>query len=140
MEYNLYRLDTASSHAPAAHVLIIYTCGTFGIGINKDGAMVPFNFRQILDYIPNLKSFDLDIEVLAFADPVDFSNISPKHWIQLGEIIDEYYSEFDGFIVLHGTDTMAYTASATSFMLENLSKPVVFTGGNYPSQHHDPMP
>ena len=102
------------------------------MGKNDDGALIPFNFGQILDYIPNLKSFDLVIDVLAFTEPVDSSNITPDHWIELGEIIEKHYDEFDGFIVLHGTDTMAYTASAASFMLENLAKPVIFTGAQLP--------
>ena len=132
MDLKLFKLDTAAPHAPAAHILIIYTGGTFGMGKDENGSLVPFNFGAILEYIPNLKSFDLVIDVLAFTEPIDSSNMDPENWVQIGQIIEDYYDEFDGFIILHGTDTMAFTASATSYMLENLSKPVIFTGAQLP--------
>lgn len=114
-------------------LLIIYTGGT--IGMMNDpatGAMQPFNFSQILDNVPELKKFGFDLKTIAFEPPVDSSNANPSLWIKLASIIEETYDIFDGFVVLHGTDTMAYTASALSYMLENLHKPVIITGSVLP--------
>lgn len=98
---------------------------------DKNGTLVPFNFNQIYEEIPSLRRLDVDIEVMPF-EPIDSSNASPELWIRLARIIGENYERFDGFVVLHGTDTMSYTSSALSFMLHNLSKPVVFTGSQLP--------
>jgi len=98
------------------------------MGHGKDGSLKPFDFSEILDEIPSLKAYNLIIKVLSFTKPVDSSNMNISHWIELGKIIKEYYTSFDGFVILHGTDTMAYSASALSFMLDNLEKPVIFTG------------
>lgn len=130
--YELIKLDTAAPKEPKASILIIYTGGTFGMGADANGSLRPFDFNEILSEIPSLKSFDLIIQVLAFHHPIDSSNVRPDHWVKIGELIQEHYKEFDGFVVLHGTDTMAYTASALSYMLENLSKPVIFTGAQLP--------
>lgn len=114
-------------------LLIIYTGGT--IGMMNDpatGTMLPFNFSQILEKVPELKKFGFDLKTIAFEPPVDSSNASQSLWIQLASIIEETYELFDGFVILHGTDTMAYSASALSFMLENLHKPVIFTGSVLP--------
>jgi len=114
-------------------VLIIYTGGT--IGMVKDeakNALYPFKFDQVMLQTPELMRFDCDISAVAFNPPIDSSNVSPQLWIRLAEIIEEEYHHYDGFVVLHGTDTMAYSASALSFMLENLEKPVVFTGSQLP--------
>jgi len=114
-------------------ILLIYTGGT--IGMQKDpetGVLVPFDFSKILEQIPELKLIDKVIDTLSFEHPIDSSNILPDHWIKLAEMIETHYDNYDGFVVLHGTDTMAYTASALSFMLENLSKPVIFTGSQLP--------
>ncbi len=114
-------------------ILLIYTGGT--IGMQKDpetGALIPFDFSKISQQIPELKLIDKEIDTLSFEKPVDSSNISPDHWVKLSQIIEEHYDNYDGFVILHGTDTMAYTASALSFMLENLSKPVIFTGSQLP--------
>lgn len=114
-------------------ILIIYTGGT--IGMVRDpgtGALVPIDFSHVSDHIPELKKFGYDLHSVSF-DPVkDSSNIDPSLWIKMAEAIEENYDEFDGFVVLHGTDTMAYSASALSFMLENLAKPVIFTGSQLP--------
>ena len=84
------------------------------------------------DHVPELRKFGYDLHSVSF-DPVkDSSNIDPEVWVKMAEIIEESYNDFDGFVVLHGTDTMAYTASALSFMLENLEKPVIFTGSQLP--------
>ena len=95
------------------------------------GALVPFDFTHIYEEIPSLRRQEVDIEVLPF-EPIDSSNASPELWVRLAEKIAENYDKFDGFVVLHGTDTMSYSASALSFMLHNVAKPVVFTGSQIP--------
>jgi L-asparaginase len=114
-------------------ILLIYTGGT--IGMMKDfetGALKAFNFKKLLQRIPELKQLDCDIETFSFEKPIDSSNMNPEKWVQIATIIEENYNLFDGFVVLHGSDTMSYSASALSFMLENLGKPVVFTGSQLP--------
>jgi len=132
MQYNLIELDTAAPQQPDAQILIIYTGGTFGMGLDQKGILTPFDFNNILNEIPSLKSFNLIIKVLSFAQPIDSSNIKPEHWTELGKIIEEYYNQFDGFVILHGTDTMAYTSSALSFIFNNLEKPLIVTGAQLP--------
>lgn len=95
------------------------------------GVLAPFDFSGIHEEFPSLRAQDIDIEVVPF-EPIDSSNASPALWIKLAEIIEAYYDRFDGFVVLHGTDTMSYSSSALSFMLDNLAKPVVFTGSQIP--------
>jgi L-asparaginases, type I len=114
-------------------VLIIYTGGTIGmVENNKTGALEPFNFHHLLDNVPELRRLGLSISTVQFEPPIDSSEIEPDSWCKLVRIISDNYDLFDGFVVLHGTDTMSYTASALSFMLENLSKPVVLTGSQLP--------
>src|SRR5690606_23099578 len=96
------------------------------------GVLVPFDFGLILHHLPALKNLALELTVVSFETPIDSSNIDPSHWVKLAELITEHYETHDGFVVLHGTDTMAYTASALSFMLDGLAKPVVFTGAQLP--------
>lgn len=124
-------INTASG-APRSRILIIYTGGTFGMAHDKDGVLIPFDFGLILEHLPTLKNLALQLTVVSFENPIDSSNINPGHWEVIGKIIQEYYDLHDGFVVLHGTDTMAFTASALSFMLEGLTKPVVFTGAQLP--------
>jgi L-asparaginase len=115
------------------NILLIYTGGT--IGMIKDfetGVLKAFNFKKLLQKIPELKHLDCNIETISFKKPIDSSNINPEKWVEIAEIIENNYANFDGFVVLHGSDTMSYSASALSFMLENLSKPVVFTGSQLP--------
>ena len=116
-----------------AKILLIYTGGT--IGMMKDfetGALKAFNFSKLLQKIPELKQLDCDIETISFEKPIDSSNMNPEKWTKIASIIEDNYVNFDGFVVLHGSDTMSYSASALSFMLENLSKPVIFTGSQLP--------
>ena len=116
-----------------AKILLIYTGGT--IGMQKDfetGALKAFNFSKLLQKIPELKQLDCEIETISFENPIDSSNMNPDDWSEIAKIIEDNYSLFDGFVVLHGSDTMSYSASALSFMLENLSKPVIFTGSQLP--------
>ena len=115
------------------NILLIYTGGT--IGMIKDfetGALRNFNFDDLLKHIPELKLLDCEISTRSFEEPIDSSNMSAKYWTMIAGIIEENYADFDGFVVLHCSDTMSYTASALSFMLENLAKPVVFTGSQLP--------
>ncbi len=114
-------------------ILIIYTGGTIGmIADSKTDALIPFNFENINDQIPELSRFNYNLGFHCFDPILDSSNMSPEIWIELAQIIKKNYEEYDGFVVLHGSDTMAYTASALSFLLENLNKPVIFTGSQLP--------
>lgn len=115
------------------NILLIYTGGT--IGMIKDfetGALRAFNFDKLLERIPELSHLDCDIETVSFDNPIDSSDMNPDYWIKMATIIEENYEQFDGFVVLHGSDTMSYSASTLSFMLENLTKPVIFTGSQLP--------
>lgn len=114
-------------------ILLIYTGGT--IGMVKDfetGALKAFNFDQLLVRIPELQLLDCSIATYSFEEPIDSSDMNPKHWVKMAEVIEENYHAYDGFVVLHGSDTMSYSASALSFMLHNLQKPVIFTGSQLP--------
>jgi L-asparaginase len=114
-------------------ILIIYTGGTIGMIKSPDtGALAPFDFDQIMNEVPELKRFGFDLSTISFSPIIDSSNLSPEVWVKLASLIKENYTLYDGFVVLHGTDTMAYSASALSFMLENLDKPVIFTGSQLP--------
>ena len=114
-------------------VLLIYTGGTIGMGCNpQTGVLEPLNFNHLISNMPEFSYIKADVDTYQFSNPVDSSDMSPMMWIQLVNIISERYDQYDGFVVLHGTDTMAYTASALSFMLENLSKPVILTGSQLP--------
>lgn len=99
---------------------------------DRTQALEPFDFNHLIDNVPKLKKLDYDIGHYQFANPIDSAAMKPADWIQIAKVIEENYDEFDGFVVLHGTDTMAYTASALSFMLENLDKPVIITGSQLP--------
>ncbi|MGB0390338.1 MAG: asparaginase [Salibacteraceae bacterium] len=114
-------------------VLIIYTGGTIGMVQDIDSnALHPFDFSQISQEIPELNKLDAEIDTIAFDVPFDSSDVGTKEWNKIAQAIGERYNLYDGFIVLHGTDTMAYTASALSFMLEGLNKPVILTGSQLP--------
>ncbi len=116
-----------------AAILVIYTGGT--IGMFKDpetGSLRPFNFDELYNYMPSLELFKFKIDSYSFAPIIDSANINPDYWVKLTEVISDNYEKYDGFVILHGTDTMSYTASALSFMLDNLNKPVVITGSQLP--------
>lgn len=120
-----------TSHKPK--ILLIYTGGT--IGMVKDfetGALKAFDFNELLSRIPELHLLDCQIETISFEVPIDSSNMNISNWQKMAKIIEENYLKFDGFVVLHGSDTMSYSASALSFMLEDLAKPVIFTGSQLP--------
>lgn len=114
-------------------ILIIYTGGTIGmVNDAKTGTLIPFDFEQIKENVPELARLDYQLSVHSFDPILDSSNMNPKIWAALAELIEEKYDQFDGFVILHGSDTMSYTAAALSFMLQNLAKPVVLTGSQLP--------
>lgn len=114
-------------------VLLIYTGGTIGMGCNREtGALEPLNFDHLLSNFPEFALLQTDVDTYQFTPPIDSSDMSLRRWAQLVRIIADNYDKYDGFVVLHGTDTMSYTASALSFMLENLTKPVILTGSQLP--------
>ena len=114
-------------------VLLIFTGGTISMAEDpQTGALKPLEFNRVREFIPELKLLDIHIESIAFTPLIDSSDVQPHHWIKIAETIEKEYEKHDGFVILHGTDTMAYSASAMSFMLENLSKPVIFTGAQLP--------
>ena len=116
-------------------ILLIYTGGT--IGMKEDPsiqALRPFDFSQILAEVPELRKFAYKIDSYTFSPIIDSSDVDPSNWVTLVNIIEEHYDEYDGFVVLHGTDTMAYSASALSFLIEDLTKPIIFTGSQFFNQ------
>lgn len=114
-------------------ILIIYTGGTIGmIHDPATKALVPFDFDHLMENVPKVKMLDYHIDNIQFAKPIDSSNMNPAHWKQIAGNIADNYDKYDGFVVLHGTDTMAYTASALAFMLQGLTKPVIITGSQLP--------
>ena len=117
----------------SSSILIIYTGGTIGMKEDpSDGTLKPFDFSQIKEEVPELNKFDVRIDSYTFDPLIDSSDVEPALWTSLGGLIAERYEDYDGFVILHGTDTMAYSASTLSFMLEGLTKPVVLTGSQLP--------
>ncbi|GAB4254050.1 MAG: asparaginase [Vicingaceae bacterium] len=115
------------------NILLIYTGGTIGmVKDDKTGSLFPFNFDSLLKEIPELKKFELNISHVSIDHPIDSSDMQPSIWVNIAEIIETHYDNTDGFVILHGSDTMAFTASALSFMLEGLAKPVILTGSQLP--------
>ncbi len=113
-------------------VLIVYTGGTIGMVQDENGSLHPFALDRIIDAVPQLKHCRYDIDSVTLDNIIDSSNMTPSLWVDIAEIIERHYDRYDGFVVLHGTDTMAYTASALSFMFKNLGKPIVLTGSQLP--------
>lgn len=130
---NTIKIKTKADGKNDVKVLVIYTGGTLGMVYDaKTDSLVPFDFAQIPDNLPEMARLDFEISVLTFDHLLDSSNMNPQVWVQLAEIIKEKYTQYDSFVILHGTDTMAYTASALSYLLENLNKPVILTGAQLP--------
>lgn len=122
-----------TTETPRPSVLLIYTGGTIGMIRNPEtGALESFTFDHLVQHIPELKQMQCHISSVQFNPPIDSSDMDPHLWVELARIIYDNYNLFDGFVVLHGSDTMSYTASAMSFALENLAKPVIFTGSQLP--------
>ena len=113
-------------------LLLIYTGGTIGMVQDQKGILVPFDFNNITENVPELSRLDYQVVVISFDPILDSSNMNMDSWIEMASIIEKNYHDYDGFVILHGSDTMAYTASALSFMLENLAKPVILTGSQLP--------
>lgn len=125
--------STMTMPTPLPSILVIYTGGTIGMLENPEtGALEPLDFNYLQDNVPELRHLGCDIESVEFRPPLDSSAISPEHWVELAQLIASNYTKYDGFVVLHGTDTMAYTASAISFVFEGLAKPIIFTGSQLP--------
>ena len=117
-------------------ILLLYTGGTIGmIKDYKTNALKAFNFEKLLDRIPELQQLDCSIDTYSFDEPIDSSNMNTDYYRMIADVIKQHYKEFDGFVVLTGSDTMSYTSSALSFMLENLEKPIIFTGSQLPIGH-----
>lgn len=132
MNYRIVNISATGLESPKSSILIIYTGGTIGMVKDSSGALVSFNFKQIIEKLPSLRSYNLKITVISFPKPIDSSDIDIQDWIDLGYIIYQNYNQYDGFVILHGTDTMAYSASALSFILEGINKPIIFTGAQLP--------
>lgn len=114
-------------------ILLIYTGGTIGMIENPNtGSYLPFSIEHILDYVPQLSKMKVELSITSFSKPLDSAHIGPNEWLLIKDCIEKDYSKYDGFVVLHGTDTMAYSASALGFLLQGLTKPVVFTGSQLP--------
>ncbi|MFT3703652.1 MAG: type I asparaginase [Agriterribacter sp.] len=119
--------------ATGTKLFIIYTGGTIGMVYSEDtGSLVPMGFQEIKFHIPEIAKLGYEFDMHTFNPPIDSSNMSPEIWIQLANLIHDNYHAYDGFIILHGSDTMAFTASALSFMFSNLNKPVILTGSQLP--------
>ncbi len=128
MNYKIVNINESGNRS----VLIVYTGGTFGMVRDESGSLMPFNFGKVVERIPELRSLRIKLTVISFPFPIDSSNINIQDWKSLSYIIEKNYHQYDGFVILHGTDTMAYTASALSFMLDGLNKPVILTGAQMP--------
>jgi L-asparaginase len=124
------RADPADSMAQ--RLLIIYTGGTIGMAVNGSGELVPMEFGHIDRQMPEMARLPFNLSLVSLPSPIDSSNVTPDNWLFLARLIGRHYASFDGFVVLHGTDTMAYSAAALSYVLEHLGKPVVFTGAQVP--------
>ena len=115
------------------NILLIYTGGTIGMMEDPDtGSLIPFDFAQLRLHVPELRRFDCNIEIVSFDEPIDSSDVNIESWQRMAQMVEVNYNHYDGFVILHGTDTMAFSASALSFMLQNLAKPVIFTGSQLP--------
>ncbi len=138
MPYKTVQINPGFADQSRSSVLVIYTGGTFGMvydrtaGPQKTGQLIPFDFERVLDRLPELHRLTFAITLLTLPDIIDSSNMKPAVWVELAQIIQTNYEQYDSFVILHGTDTMAYTASALSFMLVGLNKPVILTGAQLP--------
>jgi len=126
-------MGNSQNNQKEKRVLLIYTGGTIGMDENPEtGALEPLDFDHLMECVPEFNRISVKVDTHQFVPPIDSSDMQPSKWVQMVELIEENYDDYCGFVILHGTDTMAYTASALSFMLENLTKPVVITGSQLP--------
>ncbi len=133
LHHKLFQKKGTDKMTKTPNILLIYTGGTIGMVKDyKTGALRTFNFDKLLKHIPEINHLKCTISSVSLSEPIDSSNMNPDNWVLIAEIIEENYEAYDGFVVLHGSDTMSYTASVISFMLENLSKPIIFTGSQLP--------
>ncbi|WP_461138828.1 asparaginase [Spirosoma pomorum] len=134
MSYQVVRINpTLASRPDQPSVLVIYTGGTFGMVYDQQAdQLVPFDFERVSERLPELGRLNFAITLLTMPTIIDSSNMTPAVWIELAQLIQKYYEQYDSFVILHGTDTMSYTASALSFMLTGLNKPVILTGAQLP--------
>jgi L-asparaginase len=134
MSYQVVRINpTLASRPDQPSVLVIYTGGTFGMVYDQQAdQLVPFDFERVSERLPELGRLNFAITLLTMPTIIDSSNMTPAVWIELAQLIQTYYEQYDSFVILHGTDTMSYTASALSFMLTGLNKPVILTGAQLP--------
>ncbi|GJM60308.1 MULTISPECIES: asparaginase [Persicobacter] len=131
-KYRITRLNTAAPYEPKAKILIVYTGGTLGMVKDRSGSLISVGFHEIIERLPEINTLNLDLTVISFPTTIDSSNVRIENWQDVGYIIKENFHQYEGFVVLHGTDTMAYTAAALSFMLQGLNKPVIVTGAQLP--------
>lgn len=114
-------------------ILLVYTGGTIGMVADPHtGSLIPFEFDRLLELVPELSRFEIDIQAQSVSRPIDSSDMAPSDWVELAKWVADHYDRFDGFVILHGTDTMSYTAAALSILLQNLGKPVILTGSQIP--------
>lgn len=133
IHYKTVTIATRGEGLSRTSLLVIYTGGTLGMVYNEsERHLVPFDFEQIMEKIPELNEFEFSLTVISFNQLIDSANVTPAHWVALATLIEENYHKYDGFVIIHGTDTMAHSASALSYLLENLNKPVIFTGAQLP--------
>ncbi|NLR90183.1 MULTISPECIES: asparaginase [Flammeovirga] len=131
--FKTVNINSTGPNTSDTSILLIYTGGTIGMDRHPEtGSLIPFDFEKIIDAVPELRAFDFELTVISLDPLIDSSDVTSQHWVQLGTIIEEFYEDFDGFVILHGTDTMAYTASALSFMLDGVHKPIILTGSQLP--------
>ncbi|OHX66314.1 asparaginase [Flammeovirga pacifica] len=131
--FKTVNINSTGTNTSETSILLIYTGGTIGMDRDpKTGSLIPFDFEKIIDAVPELKAFDFELTVISLDPLIDSSDITTKHWEQIGTIVEGFYDDFDGFVILHGTDTMAHTASALSFMIDGLHKPIILTGSQLP--------
>lgn len=128
MNYQTTRITSEGTRS----ILVIYTGGTFGMVKDASGTLVPFNFENVIERVPELKNIGMKLTVVSFNEPIDSSDLGINEWTLLAKIIEEHYESYHGFVILHGTDTMSYSASMLSYMLQGLNKPVIFTGAQMP--------
>lgn len=132
MQYQTLQVKE-SVDSGAVSVLLIYTGGTLGMVLDEIAqTLIPFDFEQILQQIPEINKFNFNLSVISFPQPIDSANVNIHHWVTMAGLIEDNYEKYHGFVIIHGTDTMAYSASALSFLLEDLNKPVIFTGAQLP--------